>query len=201
MKDSFKATYLLLASASSICASSMMLVMSNEFGNLVDNGQLSCEGEPFETCKLGKSFGDGILAINIIVIVLIGVMFLYVIGLALRWLYRASLPVSKKKSQFYTPVVFINGLVDFLFYFCAYSLAIAGQNLYIQQNFGKEFNKGLRCRDRKPFDECGSLTGDLISGATSTNILSLLFSGCLFIFSVSFWVARWRNYDTKDFFK
>lgn len=161
-----------LGAASAVTAGSMMIHMKSNFNSLVSNEQLSCNGDGFETCKLGGSYGNGILATNIISIVFNAVMFLTV-----AWTWFRNMRGLSQGSGF-----------KLLFSLVALSVmmavAAAGYNLYVQQNFGKEFTNGNIHCDGGTFSTCNSISGNTTNIFLGLNATAIALSGLVLLSSL-----------------
>ena len=162
-----------LSSASAITAGGMMIHLKKNYGDLERAGDVKCTQTGTGTdqnCSLAGSYGDGILAVNIISLVLNGILFFLMM---VKWMQ------TYKKGA-------VTGLIRATFTLVSLAVmmavAVAGYNLYIQHNFGKELANGGFGDTCDVVGGCETLdgsTGNVIIGINSAAIalsgLALLF--------------------------
>ena len=156
-------TSVFLSSAASITAGALMINMNKNYGKLTANGTLSCTLSGTGTsanCALQGSYGDGILAVNIISVVLNGILFLLML---MKW--------SKAYHEKHSGLVKASfGMISLA---VMMAVAAAGYNLYIQHNFGKEEvngNLGSNCTVSGGCTSVSGTVGNIILGLNSTAI-------------------------------
>lgn len=167
-------------SASAISAGAMMIAMKENFGGLVNNNQLSCGGDSFDTCKLNKSYGNGILAIHILSVVFNALILFHVIYV---WYKKRKRSTGIPFKTLFT----LAGLSSMM------AIAAAGYALYIQQNFGKQYtNGGIDCGGLS-FDDCGKLGGQNTQVFLGLSGTSLALSGLLFLSIFGYGIIMAKN--------
>jgi len=160
-----------LGSASAIASGAMMINFRNNFGTLVTNGSLKAD-ETDTNCKLVGSYGNGILAINIISVVFNAMLF---ITMAWKWIQGMK---AGGKMRFLHVIFTLVSLAVML------SVAAAGYNLWIQQNFCSEFVKGNIGCEEGSIAVCDKLDGRDMNVVTGLNATAIALSGLVFLTSV-----------------
>jgi hypothetical protein len=162
-----------LASASAVTAGGLMIHLRNNFGNLERDGSITCTLSGVGTdanCSLSGSYGDGILAVNIISVVLNGILFFL---LLVKWMQ------TYKKGA-------VSGWIRTTFTLVSLAvmlaIATAGYNLYIQHNFGKELVNGGFGKDCDVVGGCEQLDGSVGQNMLGLNAATIAMSGLALLF-------------------
>jgi hypothetical protein len=160
-----------LGSASAVAAGAMMINLRQEFGTLASKGSLTCDAATTTDCKLGGSFGNGILAINIISIVFNALLF---IAMAWKWMQTWKMGVNMRILHMLFTLVSLAVMM---------AIAASGYNLYVQQNFGSEFvNGNINCAEGG-IDACSRIGGKDVNIFMGLNSAAIALSGLVFLSS------------------
>jgi len=148
-----------LASAAAITSGGMMIHLKTDYGDLERSGDIKCTPTGVGTdqnCSLTGSYGDGVLAVNIISVVLNGILFFL---LLVKWMqtYKKGAATGLIRASFTLVSMAV-----------MMAIATAGYNLYVQHNFGKNLaNNGFG-------DACDIVGGcETLDGTTGRNIIGL----------------------------
>lgn len=161
-----------LGSASAVSLGSMMIEFRNNFGKHASDGALQCNADSDGNCKLTGSYGTGIFAMSIISIVFNAALFL---TMAVKWFQGWK----KRGNMRVFHVVFTLTTLAVMM-----AVAAAGYDLFVQQNFGKEFINGdINC-DEGSVSTCSSLNGKDMQVVTGLNATSIALSGMVLLSSV-----------------
>lgn len=160
-------TSVFLGSASALVAGSMMIHLQNNFEELINNNSIACNPDSAGSCKLTDSYGTGILAINIISVVFNVLLFTLVVAI-----WRN---IDKDKSNMLHRMFILTSLSIII------SVATGGYNLFLYQNFGKEFTKGHIVCDTTVINECKKLSGSNMNVSMGLNATTVALSGLVLI--------------------
>lgn len=181
-------TMMFFGSASAIVGASMMIAMKENFGGLVENNQLGCGGTAFESCKLNKSYGSGILAVHVLSVGFNAMLLLYM-------LTRGRKLLNKSWAG--------KGLFGLVGLSVLMAIAAAGYAMYIQQNFGKQnTNGGIECADAgNTFTDCQKLGGQNTRVFLGLSGTSLALSGLVMLFMLGLGMSNMSlRSTTRDLF-
>lgn len=167
----FSSTF--LATASAISAGGVMLNMTQNTGGLFTSGTMDCVDTNGDgNCALGGSYGNGVLAINILSVIFNGVLAAMIIW---KWL-KVRKNVLNRKT--------LHAVFTMLTLTIMLAVATAGYNLYVQQNFGKELNAGGfgdECPAVTSVAGCNSMGGNSGSAVFGLNIATIVTSGLVLL--------------------
>lgn len=161
------------ASASAVTAGGLMIHLKNNYADLIRNNTIKCSMSGVGTdanCSLSGSYGDGILATNIISVVLNGILFILMM---MKW-FRTYKPGSVSRM--------VRATFTLLSIAVMLAVAVGGYNLYLQHNFGKELVNGKfgdACDSVDGCESLGGTTGNVIIG---TNAAVIAMSGLALLF-------------------
>jgi len=155
---------LFFAAGAAITSGAMMVHLKKDYRGLLNGGTLTCPttGSGATTnCSLQGAYGDGVLAVNIISVVLNGILFIFMLS---KWM--------KERQRV------LSGMVRATFYIVScsilFAVAASGYNLYLQHNFGKKLNTGAfgtGCSITTACAELGGKEGKIIDGLDITMIV------------------------------
>jgi len=154
-----------LASAATITSSTMMLYLKNHFGKLVSEGDLGVNSSGV----LEKSYGHGILATNVITIVLASMLFLMA---AMHWY---------KHSTAHSAAMAVHLMMGLSTMAVVIAIAASGYNLYVHQNIEKmHADANLTCLESTTnVLACVDLRGKYAKAMDGLNISAIVINGLL----------------------
>lgn len=164
---------LFLASASTITAGGMMINMKYNYGDIERDGKITCQLSGVGTdanCSLGGPYGDGLLALNIVAVVLNGILFFLMM---IKWLQTTRKESISKWVR--TTFTLITLAVMF-------AIATAGYNIYIQHNFGNQQANNNFSSTCDVTSGCESLNGSTGRNILGLNVAAIALSGMALLF-------------------
>jgi hypothetical protein len=152
-----------------------MLNLRQKFGHEFTNGNIDCvDGNGDGNCALGDSYGNGVLAINVLSVIFNSILVMMVIY---KWFKARKMDVSNRATM--------HGLFGMVSLSVMLAVATAGYNIYVQQNFGKELNAGnfgAYCPSSSGVSGCTKLEGSSGNAVFGTNIATAVTSGLVMLF-------------------
>jgi hypothetical protein len=170
-----------LAAAAAVSAGGVMINLHNNFGTLVTDGTITCVADASGACSLGGSYGNGVLAINILSVVFNGILFMMMVW---KWMQMRNVVNGR----------LMNGVFATVSVAVMLAIATSSFNIYEQQNFGAQLTSGAygtTCPAVTGLPGCTSLSGsrgDVMQGLNATTVA---FSGLVLLFYSGVMWNRW----------